>query len=132
MIKYNSQDHLIVLLPEDDAATANWGASWRMARVEEWQELYNNTTCTWTTRNGVSGRLFTASNGNSVFMPAAGYRYGSSLYFPGKYSYYWSSSLYTDSPYEAWILGFDSNGYFMSHSARSSGHSVRGVRSGRK
>ena len=70
-------DNLTTLLPEDDAATANWGSDWRMPTNEEWQELYNNTTVTWTTRNGVDGRLFTASNGNSLFLPAAGFRNGS-------------------------------------------------------
>ena len=72
-------DNLTILLPEDDAATANWGNGWRMPTIEEWQELYQNTTHTWTTQNGVNGRLFTASNGSSLFLPAAGYRNNSSL-----------------------------------------------------
>lgn len=49
-------DNLTTLQPEDDAATANWGAGWRMPTKGEWEELYNNTTCTWTTQNNVSGR----------------------------------------------------------------------------
>lgn len=119
-------DNLTTLLPEDDAATANWGSDWRMPTKEEWQELYNNTTCTWTTQNGVNGRLLTASNGNSLFIPAAGYRNFSDISYAGSYGYYWSSSLYTDWPYLAWYFGFNS-GYYddMYYNYRYSGQSVR-------
>ena len=48
-------DDLTILLPEDDAATANWGSNWRMPTQEEWWELGSNTTHTWTTQNGVNG-----------------------------------------------------------------------------
>ena len=123
-------DDLTTLLPEDDAATANWGSDWRMPTEEEWQELYNNTTVTWTTQNGVNGRLFTASNGNSLFLPAAGSRYDSSLNDAGTYGYYWSSSLDTGNPSSAWYFYFDSGGYYVGSNLRYYGQSVRGVRSG--
>ena len=123
-------DNLTTLQPEDDAATANWGSDWRMPTKEEWQELYNNTTCTWTQQNGVNGRLFTASNGNTLFLPAAGCRYGSSLYDAGSYGYYWSSSLITDSPYGAWRFYFNSGHYGVGNYYRRYGHSVRAVCSG--
>ena len=122
-------DDLTTLLPEDDAATANWGSGWRMPTEEEWQELYNNTTVTWTTQNGVSGRLFTASNGNSLFLPAAGYRNNSSLYRAGSYAYFWSSSLYTSRPYDARLFCFFSGTYFMDGNDRYYGFTVRPVRS---
>lgn len=119
-------DNLTTLLPEDDAGTANWGSDWRMPTKEEWQELYNNTTCIWTTQNGVNGRLHTASNGNSLFIPAAGYRNLSDFSYAGSYGYYWSSSLYTDWPYLAWYFGFNS-GYYndMYYNYRYCGQSVR-------
>ena len=120
-------DNLTTLLPEDDAATANWGSDWRMPTKEEWQELYNNTTCTWTTQNGVNGRLFTASNGNSLFLPAAGYRYNSNLDSAGSYGYYWSRSLYTGYPSDAWYLDFDSGYTGVYGSSRYYGFSVRPV-----
>ncbi len=124
-------DNLTTLLPEDAAATANWGNDWRMPTKEEWQELYNNTTVTWTTQNGVNGRLFTASNGNSLFLPAAGYRYISSLDYAGSYGSYWSSSLSTGSPDGAWILYFGSDNYGMNgYGYRDYGLSVRPVRAG--
>ena len=123
-------DNLTTLLPEDDAATANWGSDWRMPTEEEWQELYNNTTHTWTTQNGVNGRLFTASNGSSLFLPAAGCRNGSGLGSAGSWGYYWSSSLGTDSPYNAWGFYFNSDSFFVGSSYRYYGQSVRAVRVG--
>jgi len=125
-------DNLITLLPEDDAATANWGSDWRMPTKEEWQELYNNTTVTWTTQNGVNGRLFTASNGNSLFLPAAGDRFNSSLGYAGSDGCYWSSSLHTDGPYHAWYFGFQSGSYYdvWNNGGRLYGQSVRAVRVG--
>ena len=89
-------DNLTTLLPDDDAAAANWGNGWRMPTKAEWQELLNNTTKTWTQQNGVDGFLLTATNGNSLFLPATGYFYETSLHLDGSYGYYWSSSLRTD------------------------------------
>jgi hypothetical protein len=127
-------DNLTTLLPEDDAAAANWGNGWRMPTKEEFEELYNNTTVTWTQQNGVNGRLFTATNGNSLFLPVAGSRYDSSLYLAGSVGYYWSSSLYTDDPISAWSFGFNSDdyGYFMVSNYRSGGFTVRPVCSSRQ
>ena len=123
-------DDLIILLPEDDAATANWGSDWRMPTEEEWQELLDNTTQTWTTRNGVNGRLFTASNGNSIFLPASGYRWDDNIDMVGNTGYYWLSSLYTGGPNIALGFNFDSGGYIIWGSSRETGMVVRGVRSG--
>jgi hypothetical protein len=121
-------DNLTTLLPEDDAATANWGPDWRMPTKEEWQELYNNTTHTWTTQNGVNGRLFIASNGNSLFLPAAGFRCDNYLEDGG---YYWSSSLCTDFPYFAMSFCFWSGGCEMNGvGGRCCGQPVRAVRVG--
>ena len=126
-------DNLTTLLPEDDAATANWGNGWRMPTQAEFQELLDNTTVTWTTQSGVNGRLFTASNGNSLFLPAAGYRNGTSLNVAGTYGFYWSSSLRTDYPDRAWVLRIRSDDYGMfCECLRLSGQSVRPVRSSSK
>jgi hypothetical protein len=127
--KYTGSDGLTTLLAEDDAATANWDNGWRMPTQSEFQELLDNTTVTWTQQNGVNGRLFTASNGNSLFLPAAGYRFGSD--HAGGNGDYWSSSLYTVYPYSAWDFSFDSDYYGMTYYGyRSYGQSVRAVRSG--
>ena len=120
-------DNLTTLLLSDDAARANGGGDWRMPTKAEWEELFNNTTVTWTTQNGVYGRLFTASNGNSLFLPAAGCRYDGSLYDAGSYGGFWFSSLITDYPDYAWGLYFSSGVSDMSGSHRYLGRSVRAV-----
>lgn len=77
-----------------DAATANWGASWRMPNEKEIVELYKNTTAGWATQNGVVGRKFTGANGATIFLPFAGGRYDNDLLKVGENGYYWSSTLY--------------------------------------
>ena len=74
-----------------DAATANWGGDWRMPTEAELEELVDECTWTWTTQNGVNGYNVKGPNGNSIFLPAAGYRHGLSLYRNESYGYYWSS-----------------------------------------
>ena len=123
-------DNLTTLEPSDDAAKVNWGNGWRMPTDEEWQELLDNTTVTWTTQNGVNGLRFTASNGNSIFLPAAGYHSGSDFVNPGSNGKYWSSSLNTNYPNGAMCIHFESDDYFMGGFARFYGESVRPVRSG--
>ena len=117
--------------PDDDAAYVNWGRDWRMPSQEQFEELINSsyTTTEWTTQNGVKGRLITSnSNGNSIFLPAAGYRYGSSLGSAGSYGYYWSRTLYESGPYYAWGLSFGSSSVSTGSDFRYYGQSVRPVR----
>lgn len=123
-------DSLTILQPGDDAATVNYGG--RTPTAEEWEELMNNTTATWTEQNGVNGRLFTGSNGNSLFLPAAGYRLDSTLFHAGSEGDYWSSSLDTTFPSRAWYFYFRSDIIQrMTFYGRSFGRSVRAVRSAR-
>lgn len=110
-----------------DAATANWGSGWRMPTQDELNELKNSCTVTWTTQNGVNGRLFTGPNGNSIFLPAAGYRLDSSLNLDGSRGNYWSNSLSTVSPGSAWYLNFLSGGCYVNYLSRYCGRSVRAV-----
>jgi hypothetical protein len=112
-----------------DAATANWGAPWRMPSLTQIMELLENTTSAWTTQNGVSGRKFTGSNGGIIFLSAAGDRGNGELYFAGSSGYYWSSTLNESDPGRAYGLYFGS-GYANCYSFdyRSRGQSVRPVR----
>lgn len=124
-------DNKTELEPADDAATANWGSGWRMPSTTQIQELLDNCSSQWTTRNGVNGRLFTSKrNGASLFLPAAGCRYDSELYDAGSYGYYWSRTLYTSYPYGAYSLYFSSGNvhWGIYWSDRSSGQGVRAVR----
>ncbi len=89
-----------------DAAAANWGGSWRMPTRDEIRELIYN--CSWTpeTQNGVDGFKVTGSNGNYIFIPASGYRDGSSSYIYGE-CYYWSSTPHQYSSDYSYILYSD-------------------------
>ena len=118
----------ILFDPEDDAATQIMGSDWRMPTQTEWQELLNNTTNEWTQVNGVNGRKFTASNGNSIFIPAAGYCLDGSVNGVGDSGDVWSSSLYASNSYGAWSLDFYSGNCGMDSYDRYEGRSVRGVR----
>lgn len=112
----------------DDAAHVNWGGSWRMPTKAEQDELRKKCTVTWTSQNGVKGyKVVSKSNGNSIFLPAAGYRYYGGLYDVGSYGYYWSSSLYSDYSTNAFYLDFLSVGVNWSNDGRNYGFSVRGV-----
>lgn len=74
--KYNGTDHLTELEPEDDAATANWGANWQMPNRQQLYELFLDTYTSKevVTQNGVKVLKITSKkNGNSIFFPAAGY-----------------------------------------------------------
>ena len=125
---YGTVDNKTVLDPEDDAAHVNWGGSWRMPTDEEWTELIDNCTWTWTTENGVNGRLVTSNtNGNSIFLPAAGYRNGTYLFLAGSDGYYWSSSLNPGGPYGAYNVYFGSGDVGRYGGSRYYGQSVRPV-----
>ena len=125
---YGSVDDKTTLELRDDAARANWGGSWRMPTKAERDELREQCTWTWTTQNGVKGYQVTSKkNGNSIFLPAAGYRRGSSLSGAGSYGDYWSSSLNTGGPSYAYELRFHSDNVGRSFNDRDCGRSVRPV-----
>ena len=126
---YGTVDNLTLLQASDDATTQALGNGARIPTKEEWEELLNNTTIEWTTLNNVAGYKFTAANGNSLFLPAAGSFNDSELIVAGEYGFYWSSSLYTDDPSDAWSFSFQSEGHRIgSFGYRTDGQSVRPVR----
>ena len=99
-----------------------------MPTIEEWQELLDECTWTWTTQNGVNGRLVTSNtNGNSIFLPAAGYRFDTFLNDAGSGGYYWSSSLGTRGPGGACHVYFYSDYCDWDSYYRYYGFSVRPV-----
>ena len=125
---YGTVDNKTVLDKEDDAAAVNWGGNWQMPTEAEFYELREQCTWTWTTQNGVDGYNVTSKkNGNSIFLPAAGYRYGSSLYYAGSGGYYWSSSLNSYDASYAYYLYFNSSYVDWSNYLRFYGRSVRPV-----
>ena len=121
--------------PEDDAATANWGSEWCMPSKEQQDELRSKCTWQWTTRNGVNGYLVTSKqNGESIFLPAAGYSFGvqTTPYSTGSQGYYWSRTLYPTKSYQADYFWFYSNNVDWYYGDRDTGYSVRAVRVSQK
>lgn len=125
---YGTVDNKTTLDLSDDAANANWGGNWRMPTDAELKELKDNCTWTWTTLNGVYGNKVTSkTNGNSIFLPAAGFRSNYTLYVAGTAGYYWSSSLNNTYSSKACRLFFDSGNVNSSNGSRIDGCSVRPV-----
>ena len=120
-------DTLTILQFSDDAATANWGAGWRMPTYKEIYELSCcNRICS--INNGVNGWLITGPNGNSIFLPAAGYCEGEYRSYTNTRGYYWSSSLGAENPGYAWSIFFTmDNFHIYDDFFRDEGHSVRPV-----
>lgn len=134
LTKYNTGDNKKVLDLEDDAAYVNWGPEWRMPTKEQCNELFNTAYVTnaWVTDyngSGVNGRLFTSvSNGNTMFVPAAGTCQDGSVPVVGNYGCVWASSRYPRSTGAADYFKFNSNSASVSDDHyRYSGQSVRGV-----
>ncbi|WP_314695344.1 hypothetical protein [Tannerella forsythia] len=124
-------DNKTTLEAADDAATRKLGSPWRMPTLVEIRELLdaNNCTWTWTTQDGKNGyEVKSKTNGNSIFLPAAGYRGGSELGSAGSEGDYWSSSLDAARSYNARGLNFVSGGHVWYYYYRVFGFSVRPVR----
>lgn len=126
---YGTVDNKTVLDAEDDAAHVNWGGSWRMPTRADSKELFDNTTNEMTTQNGVNGQLFTSKvNGNSIFLPAAGVRWGSYIDRIGSSGLYWSSSLNERYPFCAYYLNFYLGNVSVDYGDHEIGYPVRPVR----
>ncbi len=113
----------------DDAARAKLGGKWRMPTYDEWEELRNNCIWTWTDNyngTGVKGRIVAAPNGNSIFLPAAGWRSNANLN-EATSGYYWSSSLGTSDSRRARCVHFNSDGVYRAAYYRYEGFPVRPV-----
>ena len=91
--KYCEADEKTVLEPTDDVVHVQLGGKWRMPTIAEWRELSDKCTWSWTTQNGINGYLVVASNGNSIFLPASGWRNGMGHDGLGVHGSYWSSSI---------------------------------------
>ena len=116
-------DNKTALVAADDAATAKLGSPWRMPTIDEFQELIDKCTWTWTTQDGVNGYQVDGPNGNAIFLPAGYLVIGS--YRAG---YYWSSSLSTTESDCAYSLDLNSDRYFIARTYRYFGCTVRPVR----
>ncbi len=121
-----SSDYVFVLESLDDAATVNWGEKWRMPTIAELQELVHNCVWEWKIINGVNGYKITAKNNNWIFLPAAGFRSGTSSNGVGSFGAYWSSTVNEINSNYAYGLYFGSNSR-RDNNSRYSGLTVRPV-----
>ena len=113
--RYGPVDNLTELELEDDAAYVNWGPSWRMPTLDQIQELISSCTFTRVEKNGVTLRLVTGPNGNTLFLPADGD--------------YWSRKTYGSPDLACGMLLQSGNwSCYTSWGPRFSGHRVRAVR----
>lgn len=110
-----------------DVATKKWGENWRTPTTWEFDELTSDS-CSWEWisygGNGAKGYQVTGPSGKSIFLPAAGW----CDTLVDRYGFYWSSTPYSDSTYESWILRFVDDDYSSNYIAdRYMGISVRPV-----
>ena len=110
-----------------DVATANWGDGWRLPTVEEINELIANCTFSWGEQNGVNGMSVKAANGNTIFLPAAGYFKETSVSSAGFYGSYWTGTPNDTWNYQANCIDFGSNGQGQYQNYRYEGRVVRPV-----
>ena len=125
---YGIVDNKTVLDSWDDVAHVKWGGGWRMPTRDEIKELCEKCSWEWTSVNGIYGQKVTGPNGNSIFLPAAGFRDGTEVYRRGSRGRYWSGTLDEDYSSSACYLLFDSGCcYWDSCDHRHRGHTVRPV-----
>ena len=110
-----------------DAATANWGGDARVPTEAEIEELIEKCTWQWVPRNGVNGMLITGPNGNSIFIPASGFRVGAVLDSDDKNGFYWSSTPHETDNGRAYGFNFSKKGPRGSWVHRGNGRVIRPV-----
>ena len=119
-------DHRTILESSDDAAASNWGGRWLTPTHDDWTELKEK--CSWALSSGYKGYIVTGPNGRSIFLPMAGYFYGTNLYSAGTAGFYWSSTLDVNHPWCAMeIEMWNSQTIKQENGTRYWGRSIRPV-----
>lgn len=93
-------DRIRFLEPEDDAATVNCGSLFVTPTFDQIKELAQYTTCISLEQNGVEGQVLQGNNGNTIFIPKAGYHeeyYGVDYLIQDYYGVFWTSELFGNS-----------------------------------
>ncbi len=126
--KYTTSDGQTTLAATDDAASVNLGGNWRLPTQAEFQELKDKCEWVWVSESGVNGYRVIAPNGNSIFLPAAGFSYTTKTYDAGDFGYYLTSTRATDDS-RAYVVGINATSAPTLYPAgRAFGYSVRAVR----
>lgn len=112
-----------------DVVYMRWGEEWQMPSKLQAEELINYTTSTWTSLNGINGRLFTGKNGKSIFLPASGYFWYSTCYYQNISGNYWLSTRDDDnsSNYANNLYFFD-EALYTTNGNLHHGRAIRAVR----
>lgn len=116
--------------PEDDVAHVKFGGAWRMPTTAEQDDLRTKCTWVWTQYGGHNGYVVIGTNGNAIFLPAAGFCSSGDADDVGTDGYYWSSSLfdeYESGSYIAYGLRFESTRVRCFDDGRKMGASIRPV-----
>ena len=125
---YGKQMSSIAGSPTWDVTCNKWGSPWRLPTIAEFQELIDNCTREWSTRNGHNGYKVTSKkNGNSIFLPAAGFRVGTSSDNQGFSGFYWSATPFESDADNAYGLYFEEGFRYTGLGSRFYGFSVRPV-----
>ncbi|WP_165155611.1 DUF1566 domain-containing protein [Parabacteroides sp. ZJ-118] len=93
-----------------DVAHVRWGGKWRMPTRNECMELITKCKEKWVEYHGVGGLLITGPNGNSIFLPAVGYK-GEDIIGVAPKAWYWTASIHNSLFYDAYYLGFSNDNY---------------------
>lgn len=95
LFKADASGNIRTLLElEDDAANVKLGGNWRMPTREEFAELLHpaNTDLCLVSKNDVKGYLVVSKkNGNTLFLPAAGFKLADEVTGVEDEYYYWTS-----------------------------------------
>ena len=125
---YNKNFRDVSGVKDYDAALSGRGTAARIPTNKELNELCERCTWRWTLFNGIGGMMVTGPNGGSIFLPAAGFYIGSSLFGEGSNGYYWTSTPFDDDDRESHYLDFDKNFYYWGNwMRRYIGQTIRPV-----
>ncbi len=113
-----------------DVAHVKWGGSWQMPSAEQCKELIENCTFTWPKEFLCNGGYFMGKNGGMIFLPAAGVRHDSDIYYRDSNGYYWSGSEYPNNTNVMYSIYFNYGNYvnwYDDNFVRYGGRPVRPV-----
>lgn len=121
-------DSLTTIVASDDAATVALGGTWRMPTEQQWTELRENCIWTYTSREGISGYEIKSNRNNAViFLPLAGNRSDIRIITAGTFGDYWSSTLCTEVPTDAYAIEIGPSVVMCNPERRDHGYSIRPV-----
>lgn len=120
-------DNKDILESDDDVANVKWGGDWRIPTDAEWTELREECSWKWSTQDGVKGYIVYGTNGNSIFLPAAGTNNYDGLVGVGVHGGYWSRSIREIFSYSAYCVRFNMDNIFRVYHNRNRGLSIRAV-----